>query len=90
MRVPCRVGHSTPRGTLFFVVAVLRAMVVSVSQIATYDQAKVSLAPYVQGFRQHLVAGMVSALTFTTVSMPFDTVKTRVQQVCHVVGVKGC
>ena len=62
--------------------AVLRAMVVSVSQIATYDQAKVSLAPYVQGFRQHLVAGMVSALTFTTVSMPFDTVKTRVQQVC--------
>lgn len=57
-------------------------MVVSVSQIATYDQAKTSLAPYVQGFRQHLVAGMVSALTFTTVSMPFDTVKTRVQQVC--------
>lgn len=56
-------------------------MVVSVSQIATYDQAKVSLAPYLQGFRQHLVAGMVSALTFTTVSMPFDTVKTRVQQV---------
>lgn len=58
-------------------------MVVSVSQIATYDQAKVSLAPYVQGFRQHLVAGMVSALTFTTVSMPFDTVKTRVQQVLY-------
>ncbi|CAM9469486.1 unnamed protein product, partial [Hapterophycus canaliculatus] len=59
---------------------VLRAMVVSVSQIATYDQAKASLAPFVQGFRQHLIAGMVSALTFTTVSMPFDTVKTRVQQ----------
>lgn len=56
-------------------------MVVSVSQIATYDQAKASLAPYLQGFRQHLVAGIVSALTFTTVSMPFDTVKTRVQQV---------
>ena len=48
---------------LFLVLAVLRAMVVSVSQIATYDQAKVSLAPYVQGFRQHLVAGMISALT---------------------------
>ncbi|CAM9495477.1 unnamed protein product [Ectocarpus sp. 4 AP-2014] len=59
---------------------VLRAMVVSVSQIATYDQAKASLAPYVQGFRQHLVAGVISALTFTTISMPFDTVKTRVQQ----------
>lgn len=56
-------------------------MVVSVSQIATYDQAKATLAPFVQGFRQHLIAGMVSALTFTTVSMPFDTVKTRVQQV---------
>ncbi|CAM9708760.1 unnamed protein product, partial [Laminaria digitata] len=61
--------------------AVLRAMVVSVSQIATYDQAKASLAAYVQGFRLHLIAGMISALTFTTVSMPFDTVKTRVQQV---------
>ena len=60
---------------------VLRAMVVSVSQIATYDQAKTSLDPYVNGFRQHLLAGMISALTFTTVSMPFDTVKTRVQQV---------
>ncbi|CAN0030783.1 unnamed protein product [Pylaiella littoralis] len=59
---------------------VLRAMVVSVTQIATYDQAKASLAPHVQGFRQHLVAGIISALTFTTVSMPFDTVKTRVQQ----------
>lgn len=75
-------GHACPP------LPVLRAMVVSVTQIATYDQAKESLAPYVQGFRQHLVAGMVSALTFTTVSMPFDTVKTRVQQVwldvnCH-------
>lgn len=62
-------------------ISALRAMVVSVSQITTYDQAKTCLAPYVEGFRQHLVAGIVSALTFTTVSMPFDTVKTRVQQV---------
>lgn len=59
---------------------VLRAMVVSVSQIATYDQAKAWLASYVKGFRQHLIAGSISALIFTTVSMPFDTVKTRVQQ----------
>ncbi|CAN0031750.1 unnamed protein product, partial [Sphacelaria rigidula] len=58
---------------------VLRAMVVSISQIATYDQAKTWLEPFVRGFRQHLIAGSISALIFTTVSMPFDTVKTRVQ-----------
>lgn len=73
---------SIPRALLL---AVMRAMVVSVSQIATYDQAKTSLAPYFRGFRQHLGAGIVSALTFTTVSMPFDTVKTRVQQARSVV-----
>lgn len=56
-------------------------MVVSISQIATYDQAKAWLAPSVQGFEQHLIAGSISALIFTTVSMPFDTVKTRIQQV---------
>lgn len=56
-------------------------MVVSVSQIATYDQAKASLGPHINGVLQHLVAGLISALTFTTVSMPLDTVKTRVQQV---------
>ena len=61
--------------------SVTRAMVVSVSQIATYDQAKASLAPHLKGFLQHLVAGVISALTFTTASMPFDTVKTRMQQV---------
>lgn len=61
---------------------VLRAMVVSISQIATYDQAKTWLEHFVRGFRQHLIAGSISALIFTTVSMPFDTVKTRVQQVC--------
>ncbi|CAM9915949.1 unnamed protein product [Ascophyllum nodosum] len=59
---------------------VTRAMVVSVSQIATYDQAKASLAPHLKGFLRHLVAGVISALTFTTASMPFDTVKTRMQQ----------
>lgn len=63
------------------VAVVSRAMVVSVSQIATYDQAKASLGPHLNGVLQHLVAGLISALTFTTVSMPLDTVKTRVQQV---------
>ncbi|CAM9122645.1 unnamed protein product [Choristocarpus tenellus] len=59
---------------------VMRAMVVSMSQIATYDQAKDALGSVLQGVQLHLAAGIISAIIFSYVSMPLDTVKTRMQQ----------
>ncbi|CAM9404609.1 unnamed protein product [Discosporangium mesarthrocarpum] len=59
---------------------VLRAMVVSVSQIVTYDQAKEVLSIWLHGGQLHLAAGIISAVVFSFISMPLDTVKTRMQQ----------
>jgi solute carrier family 25 oxoglutarate transporter 11 len=58
---------------------VLRAMVVSVSQITAYDQAKAAMGTYLQDVPLHIASGLFAAFTFTGISMPFDTVKTRAQ-----------
>ncbi|KAG5190636.1 mitochondrial carrier domain-containing protein [Tribonema minus] len=58
----------------------IRAMVVSITQIATYDQVKELLEGQLAGTALHAAAGVAAAIVFSTTSMPFDTVKTRVQQ----------
>lgn len=67
---------------------VIRAMVVSVTQVATYDQAKEALQDKFKGSALHLAAGVIAAAVFCTASMPFDTVKTREQQASKCSGIK--
>jgi Mitochondrial carrier protein len=55
-------------------------MVVSVTQIAAYDQTKASLEGKLDGLALHAASGVAAAFIFCTASMPFDTVKTRKQQ----------
>merc|ERR1719461_1378511 len=60
---------------------VFRGMVVSMTQLATYDQAKevvgrVGLPP---GVLQHLTASLISGVVYCFASLPLDVVKSRVQ-----------
>ena len=59
-----------------------RAMVVAMTQIATYDQAKEvwgQLLKLRDGPKLHLVAGVTSGFCYSVVSLPLDTAKTRMQ-----------
>ncbi|CAJ0951302.1 unnamed protein product, partial [Mesorhabditis belari] len=68
----------------------LRAMVVAVSQLATYSQAKQMLlesGTLQDGLSCHFVASMCSGLCATLASMPVDMAKTRMQSMRTINGV---
>jgi len=57
-----------------------RGAVVSMTQLASYDQAKESLQPVVgNGLPLFLSSAMVSAIIYCTASLPLDIAKTRIQ-----------
>ncbi|XP_076657298.1 mitochondrial 2-oxoglutarate/malate carrier protein [Halictus rubicundus] len=59
-----------------------RAVVVNISQLATYSQAKFFIASKLQmedGLKLHFLASMLSGFLTTFNSMPFDIAKTRIQ-----------
>lgn len=59
-----------------------RAVIVNVSQLATYSQAKLLIANKMQtmeGIGSHFLASMMSGFLTTFNSMPFDVAKTRIQ-----------
>lgn len=58
---------------------VARAMVVSSTQLATYDQAKEVYAGYLHGVPLHLSAALTSGFIYCFASLPLDTAKTRMQ-----------
>ena len=61
---------------------VSRAIVVSVTQLATYDQFKSILkqqAGFVEGLPLHFSASLLSGLVYSFASLPLDTAKTRMQ-----------
>ncbi|XP_067947918.1 mitochondrial 2-oxoglutarate/malate carrier protein-like [Watersipora subatra] len=61
---------------------IVRAMVVNAAQLASYSQAKqglVSTGYFREGIFLHFCASMISGLVTTTVSMPVDIAKTRIQ-----------
>lgn len=75
------------RGTL---PTVGRAMVLNVAQLATYDQAKESIIRtglVGDNMISYTLASGVSAIVATTVSIPLDSAKTRVQNMRVVNGV---
>lgn len=59
---------------------VARGAVVSMTQLATYDQAKEMLAPVVGGgFPLFMSSALTSAMVYCTASLPLDICKTRIQ-----------
>ncbi|XP_076293102.1 mitochondrial 2-oxoglutarate/malate carrier protein [Lasioglossum baleicum] len=59
-----------------------RAVVVNISQLATYSQAKFFIASKLKmedGIKLHFLASMLSGFLTTFNSMPFDIAKTRIQ-----------
>ncbi len=59
---------------------VARAMVVSMTQLGTYDQAKSMLTPYLgTGTSCHLASASAAAVVYSWASLPLDVAKTRVQ-----------
>ncbi len=59
---------------------VARAMVVSMSQLGTYDQANSMLTPYLgTGTSCHLVSASIAAVVYSWASLPLDVAKTRAQ-----------
>jgi solute carrier family 25 oxoglutarate transporter 11 len=57
-----------------------RGAVVSMTQLATYDQAKEMLLPVLgDGFHLFVASAMVSAVVYCTASLPLDITKTRIQ-----------
>lgn len=62
---------------------IIRAAVLTSSQIASYDQVKSTLksnALMQEGFALHLSASMVAGFVCSVTSAPFDTVKVRLMQ----------
>lgn len=62
---------------------VLRAMSLNMGMLATADQAKESLGPYLGGEKSGLtlvVSSVISGVTASVTSLPFDMVKTRLQK----------
>ncbi|PWZ02781.1 mitochondrial carrier [Testicularia cyperi] len=62
---------------------IIRAAVLTSSQIASYDQVKVTLKQnnvLSEGFALHLSASMVAGFVCSVTSAPFDTVKVRLMQ----------
>lgn len=67
-----------------------RAMVLNMAQLATYDQAKEMILKtglVNDGMSTYIVASGVSAVIATTVSIPLDSAKTRMQSMKIVNGV---
>eukprot|EP00919_Chromeraceae_sp_WS-2016_P056764 GHVR01134659.1.p1 GENE.GHVR01134659.1~~GHVR01134659.1.p1 ORF type:complete len:319 (+),score=55.00 GHVR01134659.1:605-1561(+) len=58
---------------------VVRAMVVNMVQLATYDEAKDWYKRYLSGFPLHVAASVTSGFFFSASSLPFDVVKVRMQ-----------
>ena len=61
---------------------IFRAMIVNMSQLASYTQAKthlMSTGKFEEGITLHFCASMISGLVTTAASMPVDIVKTRLQ-----------
>jgi solute carrier family 25 oxoglutarate transporter 11 len=61
---------------------VSRAIVVSITQLATYDKFKSLLKQYAsmhEGLALHFSASLLSGLVYSFVSLPLDTAKTRMQ-----------
>merc|ERR1719238_2547326 len=59
---------------------VARGAVVSMTQLATYDQAKEMLKPVLgDGFPLFCASALCSALIYSTASLPLDITKTRIQ-----------
>lgn len=59
----------------------LRAGLMTSSQLATYDEAKILLlktAYFDEGVKTHFAASLISGLVATTVCSPVDVIKTRV------------
>jgi solute carrier family 25 oxoglutarate transporter 11 len=61
---------------------VTRCIVLNISQLATYSEAKERIISVgvSDGLTCHVGASLVSGLASTTASVPFDTAKTRIQQ----------
>jgi solute carrier family 25 oxoglutarate transporter 11 len=60
----------------------VRASVVAMTQLATYDQAKEvwqSVLNLSEGTKLHLLSGVTSGFIYSAVSLPLDTAKTRSQ-----------
>eukprot|EP00752_Nemacystus_decipiens_P009296 g8307.t1 len=59
---------------------VSRAMVVSMTQLATYDQAKTALTPILGDNKgTHLASAVTAAVVYSFASLPLDSAKTRMQ-----------
>ncbi|CAM9702893.1 unnamed protein product, partial [Phaeothamnion confervicola] len=59
---------------------VARAMVVSMTQLGTYDQAKTMLTPVLgDSAANHLSSALIAAVVYSLASLPLDTAKTRMQ-----------
>lgn len=60
---------------------VMRAMVVSTTQLGTYDQAKVTFKEMglPDGTSLHLISSLTAGLVYSLASLPLDTAKTRMQ-----------
>lgn len=57
-----------------------RGAVVSMTQLASYDQAKQVLAPVIgEGFPLFVSSALCSAIIYSTASLPLDITKTRIQ-----------
>jgi len=57
-----------------------RGAVVSMTQLATYDQAKEMLQPVIgDGFPLFVASALTSGLVYCTASLPLDITKTRIQ-----------
>ncbi|CAM9626826.1 unnamed protein product [Chrysoparadoxa australica] len=59
---------------------VTRAMVVSMTQLGTYDQVRLRVAPkFGETTTTHLISAVSAAVVYSLASLPLDTVKTRMQ-----------
>eukprot|EP00904_Undaria_pinnatifida_P007258 jgi/Undpi1/3662/HiC_scaffold_16.g07032.m1 len=59
---------------------VSRAMVVSMTQLGTYDQAKTMLTPILGDNKgTHLASALTAAVVYSFASLPLDSAKTRMQ-----------
>ncbi|CAM9469640.1 unnamed protein product [Scytosiphon promiscuus] len=59
---------------------VSRAMVVSMTQLTTYDQAKTALVPILGDNKvTHLASALTAAVVYSFSSLPLDSAKTRMQ-----------
>jgi solute carrier family 25 oxoglutarate transporter 11 len=56
-----------------------RGAVVSMTQLASYDQAKEMLEPVMSGFPLFVSCALASGLIYCTASLPLDIAKTRIQ-----------